>query len=628
MKKKSILRKVLIVALAAAMLTGTGFTTAGSYVGTDISVHAAEVDGDFEYEIDEENGTAAITKYTGEGGDVTIPDMIDGKSVTKLADSAFESSAITSVRIPDSVTEFGKDVFYDCAKLVSVRLPAELESMGENTFAYCESLKSVELPEGLKTIGKRAFEGCIALENVIFPDSLESMGDAAFLGCESFTDITIPAGITEIPYAAFEACTELVNIEFPDTVTSVGVSLFGNCDNLEKVTLSKNITAIPNGLFYSCPNLKTVVIPDSVQTIGNSAFFLCSSLESINIPYGVTTIDSSTFYGCNALKEIHIPDSVTSIGSMAFTTSFYPDMNAVICGEKGSYAETYVNENNLPFASEFTNASRILMKEIILGNTIAVDAYSVLGEGDCTYAVYYKKVSDKKWTVKQDFSANQTVEIKPAKAADYQICVKAKDSTGKIVKKYFDIKVNAKLSNQSTLSAENIVIGQKITVNGLAKGGLSEYGCEYQVLYKQASQTKWTTAQDFDQNNTVTFKPAKAAAYDVCVKVRDYTGTVVKKYFTVNVARKLQNTSSLSADTIKLGEKITASCSAQGGIGNYQYQVLYKQASQAKWTTAQEFGENNAVTFKPAKKTEYDVCVKVKDNDGTIIKRFFKVNVG
>ena len=50
--------------------------------------------------------------------------------------------------------------------------------------------------------------------------------------------------------------------------------------------------------------------------------------------------------------------------------------------------------------------------------------------------------TDKKWTQKQDFDTNNTVEIKPAKAADYQICVKIKDENGSIAKKYFDLKVN------------------------------------------------------------------------------------------------------------------------------------------------------------------------------------------
>ena len=109
MKKKSVLRKVLAVSLAAAMLAGTGFTTAGQFVGTSVSVSAAEtlVYGDFEYSINDDN-TVTITKYTGNGGDVTIPDTIDDKSVTSIGIGAFSNcKGLTSITIPDSVTEYG-----------------------------------------------------------------------------------------------------------------------------------------------------------------------------------------------------------------------------------------------------------------------------------------------------------------------------------------------------------------------------------------------------------------------------------------------------------------------------------------------------------------------------------------
>ncbi len=35
------------------------------------------------------NGTITITKYTGSGGDVTIPDTINGLPVTSIGDGAF-----------------------------------------------------------------------------------------------------------------------------------------------------------------------------------------------------------------------------------------------------------------------------------------------------------------------------------------------------------------------------------------------------------------------------------------------------------------------------------------------------------------------------------------------------------
>ena len=50
------------------------------------------------------NGAITITGYTGSGGAVTIPNMIDGLPVTDIGTNAFQNSGLTSVTIPDTVT--------------------------------------------------------------------------------------------------------------------------------------------------------------------------------------------------------------------------------------------------------------------------------------------------------------------------------------------------------------------------------------------------------------------------------------------------------------------------------------------------------------------------------------------
>src|SRR5206468_563411 len=50
------------------------------------------------------NGTITITEYTGPGGAVTIPGTINGLPVTDIGDAAFAYSTVTSVTIPNSIT--------------------------------------------------------------------------------------------------------------------------------------------------------------------------------------------------------------------------------------------------------------------------------------------------------------------------------------------------------------------------------------------------------------------------------------------------------------------------------------------------------------------------------------------
>ena len=184
----------------------------------------------------------------------------------------------------------------------------------------------------------------------------------------------------------------------------------------------------------------------------------------------------------------------------------------------------------------------------------------------------------------------------------------------------------AQLENKSTISAETIKLGETVTANAKATGGTGEY--LYQVVYKQTTQSKWTTAQSYKANSTVTFKPANAATYDVCVKVKDSNNTEIKKFFTVKVTSdELKNTSAISAKTINLGSTVTVNAKATGSTEFYTYAVYYKQKAQTKWTTKQDFKANNTVAVKPAKATTYDICVKVKDDKGTIVKKYFTVNV-
>ena len=111
------------------------------------------------------------------------------------------------------------------------------------------------------------------------------------------------------------------------------------------------------------------------------------------------------------------------------------------------------------------------------------------------------------------------------------------------------------------------------------------------------------------------------------MKVKDSNGTIVKKFFTVTVSQGLTNNSVLSSTSLTLGNTVIATCKATGGTGYYNYAVYYKRTSQSAWTTAQNFASNAKVTFKPAAATTYDVCVKVKDSDGTIVKKYFTLTV-
>jgi len=75
----------------------------------------------FKFACTTNNGAITITKYTGNGGAVTIPDTTNGYPVTSIGNDAFdECNGLISVTIPNTVTSIGYGVFGFCASLTSV----------------------------------------------------------------------------------------------------------------------------------------------------------------------------------------------------------------------------------------------------------------------------------------------------------------------------------------------------------------------------------------------------------------------------------------------------------------------------------------------------------------------------
>ena len=92
----------------------------------------------FHYEIRE--GRAVILSYLGKEPRVTVPDTIGGYPVTSIEEAAFRSTPVSTVILPDSVTEIGWFAFADCKSLTAITLPASLKSIGYGAFDGCDQV--------------------------------------------------------------------------------------------------------------------------------------------------------------------------------------------------------------------------------------------------------------------------------------------------------------------------------------------------------------------------------------------------------------------------------------------------------------------------------------------------------
>lgn len=346
----------------------------------------AYTDGSYQFILSADN-TATITKYTGNERRITIPAQVTQGTqtypVTKIGDRVFSNYryALTSVQIPDTVTEIGSNAFYNCTSLKSVTIqdnkPSCVKKIGRQAFMFCSELTDIPILDSVTEIGSESFHQCEKLDTVTIPEGVTSVADGTFSYCYSLHTVTLPDSVTAIEERAFTG-TALTQIHIPANVAQIGTDAFSECFALSTITSDSesypsidnvlyekaangdyalirypsrraDSAFIPNGVariethaFDCCSYLASVKMPDSVVSIGAGAFMNCQKLhdiefscritelpesvfenciglESINIPEGITQIMDYAFAGCEQLERIAIPSSVTKISEDAFS---------------------------------------------------------------------------------------------------------------------------------------------------------------------------------------------------------------------------------------------------------------------------------------------------------------------
>jgi hypothetical protein len=298
-----------------------------------LSALPAVAQGQFDFNYTTNNGTITITEYTGSGGPVTIPGTINGLPVTSIGSyyttqhfgsatvqgffGAFQYSSVTSVMIPETVTNIPGGVLGACSNLSAITVAAAnpaYSSVGGVLFDTTQTVLvqcpggmtgSYTIPNSVTSVGGEAFYDCASLTGVTIPDSVTSIGGGAFAECYSLTSLTIPVSVTSIGDGAFAGCMSLTSVTIPDSVTSIGLEEFAGCSSLTSVTIPDSVTSIGLWAFQSCLALNNITIPNSVTSIGDYAFAQCTSLNSVTIGSGITNLGFGEFSSCLELRWVH-----------------------------------------------------------------------------------------------------------------------------------------------------------------------------------------------------------------------------------------------------------------------------------------------------------------------------------
>lgn len=236
---------------------------------------------DFAYTAD--GGEVTITDYIGKSEHVLIPDAIDGLPVTALGHRAFYEKTVTTVVVPDSVTEIGAACFSGDNYLVSLKLPDGLKRLPPASLESCMRLYDFDLPQSLEKIYSSVFEFNYYLTHLTLPSSLTEIEQLNFIGLYGLQSLTLAED-----NAAFKL-DETNGL----LMTADGTRLlhcFSDISPAEEIILPEGVKIVDPFAFHYDYDVKRIVLPEGVETIGAMAFAMCPNLTEIVIPASVTDI--------------------------------------------------------------------------------------------------------------------------------------------------------------------------------------------------------------------------------------------------------------------------------------------------------------------------------------------------
>lgn len=282
---------------------------------------------------------------------------------------------MTSITIPENVTEIGYRAFLGCSGLTNISV-----AVGNTVYDSRDNSNAIIL-----TASNSLVVGC---QNTVIPTSVTSIEWDAFNGCNGLKKLTIPAGVTYIGGLAFANCSGLESITAESTTPcyfAADYDLYpykindhcklyvpygmkdayiakgwtedifkgGIYENdtfyseyesrklLYKITDKKNryvqvgggyVGESEDGTYIYNTAISTsakgsVFIPATVTyegetytvtEVGDGAFYGCTGITSVTVPEGVRTCGLYAFRGCSSLKTVTLPNSMVSLQTAVF----------------------------------------------------------------------------------------------------------------------------------------------------------------------------------------------------------------------------------------------------------------------------------------------------------------------
>ena len=253
-------------------------------------------------------------------------------------------------------------------------------------------------------------------------------------------------------------------------------------------------------------------------------------------------------------------------------------------------------------------------------NDITFTAEATGGKEGYTYKFIVYNRTTKTWGLIQNFSSDNTCTWTKGSAGDREFYVDVKDAEGKVVRSEM---LNVKMKAVATLTGETSVeAGGKLTLKAQANVGA---GCTYKFIIFNPATNQWFKLQDFSANNTITWTAGNDGTRVFYVDVKDAYGNVTRSEalkVTVGTGKtdKLSVKTTVSANTTKVGDKITFTAEGIGGESGYTYKMVVYNRTTKTWGLVQNFNSNNTITWTAGTAGDRDFYIDVRDAAGNVTR--------
>ena len=289
--------------------------------------------------------TALALEISGEGWKFDLTDMSKPTLIIEsdegmddwIANGSAYRGIVLAVDLADGITEIPYHAFYNCSQLTTVEIPASVTEMGKNdVFEGCKNLTTITVAAGNSTF--TAQDGILYSEDktdvlicppgksgdVTLPATVTRIAGSAFKSCAGITSVTLHEEITKIENVAFEGCDSLTTLTLPASLNSLGNGAFDNCAGLTSLNVADENGKFSSevGVLYNKAKTELLLypmakpdtdftIPDSVASIADNAFKGARYLQTVTAG-DLTSIESSAFMNCESLTSF----SAKSLGEV------------------------------------------------------------------------------------------------------------------------------------------------------------------------------------------------------------------------------------------------------------------------------------------------------------------------